>query len=151
MNHGLRCRLKLSVGATNIFIQEIDKTLTAQGLASDCFQCFWAESFDVVGYEVILQFVGTSPREGAEVALVRGFVFVIHVSFEFLVPPEGFAADSTGMAWLVSAGRGTISPLLSSDIGFEMSSSSLGLGLWVRRWCVSIHSRMILGGVCLIG
>ena len=129
------CDVASNVEATNIFTQECDKTLPAQGL--DCFRYFWAESFDMVSHEVILQSFGMSPHKRAKGILVRGHVSVPHVSSKSLDSPEVFATIRTGRVQLVSAGRGTISPL--------------GLGLGVRRWCVLIHSKVILGDACLIG
>lgn len=75
----------------------------------DFFQYSWAESFGVVGHEVILQPAGTRPHEGAERALVREHVHVLHVSFELLDPPEVFATIRAGGARFARAapGRGT--------------------------------------------
>jgi len=127
LNHGLRFRL--NVEFANIFNQEFDKILTAQGL--DCFQYFRAEYFDVIGHEVVLQFAGTSPHERAESqwALVLEHVHIPHVSYEFLGPPEGFATIRTGRTRLAGSARGTISPVLRSALGSEILPDSLGLSL----------------------
>lgn len=83
--------------------------------------------------EVILQFAGTSPHERAEMAFVLERVYILHVSFEFLDPPEVFAAIRTGRARLASAAHGTtrVSLVLRSAMGSEMPPDSLGLGLRV--------------------
>ena len=85
----------------------------------------------MVGHEVILQFGGTSPHERAERALVRRHVRILHVSFEFLDPPEVFATIRTGRVRLAGAARGTISHVLRSALGSETPPDSLGLGLGV--------------------
>jgi len=122
-----QCRLDVGAAGVNVFIQEFDETRTTQGL--DFFQYLWAEPFDVVHQEVILQPAGTSPHERAERALVRERVHIPHVSFEFLDPPEVFATIRTGRARFAGADRGRISPVLCRALGSEMLPDSWELSL----------------------
>ena len=81
----------------------------------------------MVRQEVVLQFVGTSPRERAtwKRATMRGIVYIPHVSFELLGSTEVSATGRTGRARPVGATRGTISPVFRSALRSEMPPNSL--------------------------
>jgi len=56
----------------------------------------WGKALFVCGFDVIPDFIGTSPFDRAERALALFAVYIPHVAFVLLLPFKGFVARPTG-------------------------------------------------------
>jgi hypothetical protein len=96
----------------------------------DSFQHFSMESLGMVGDHVSLDSIGTSPHEIAEWASTTGHVYVSHMTFELLNPPEVFVTKCTGRA--CPAAHSTISPVVCGALEDEVLSSVMWWKIWLQ-------------------
>jgi hypothetical protein len=118
-------RSGFNFGIMIVRIKTLDKTLPAQGI--HVFQHFCGKFLRMVGHQVSLDFVGTSPFDVAEWASSLRHVNVPQVSFELLNPFKVFVAICTETSCHVGHCIG--SPIVCEALYTEMPFSSVALGL----------------------